>query len=40
MLADLVVFDRDLFALEGKELFEAQVRWTVVGGRVVHEGGG
>jgi hypothetical protein len=35
-LADVVVFDRDLFALEPGELGRAEVVATVVGGRVVH----
>lgn len=37
MLADLVVFDRDLRALDPKELSTARVDMTVVDGRVVYE---
>jgi predicted amidohydrolase YtcJ len=36
MLADLVVLDRDPFAVEPKELLEVQVVATMVGGRWVH----
>lgn len=34
-LADLVVMDRDLFAVPPREILEARVDYTVVGGRVV-----
>ncbi len=37
MLADIVVLDRDLFALEPAKLREAEVDFTIVGGRVVYE---
>ena len=36
-LADLAVLDRNLFALSGQALLEAQVAMTVTGGRVVFE---
>ncbi len=36
-LADLVVLDRDLFAIDPVEIRDAEVVATVVGGRVVHE---
>lgn len=35
-LADLVVLDRDLFAVPVQSLDQARVRYTVVGGRVVY----
>ena len=35
-LADLVVFDRDLFALPGAELLKARVDATIFDGKVVH----
>ncbi|MDK9712181.1 amidohydrolase [Acidaminobacter sp.] len=38
-LADLVVLDRNLFELTGRELLEAKVAMTLVGGRVVYEAG-
>jgi predicted amidohydrolase YtcJ len=37
MLADLVLLDRDLFALEGEELAEARPVLTVCDGRVVYD---
>ncbi len=37
MLADLVLFDRDLFRVMPADLGQARVRATIVGGRVVHE---
>jgi hypothetical protein len=37
-LADLVVLDRDLFALPAESLATARVRFTVVGGKVVYRG--
>jgi predicted amidohydrolase YtcJ len=37
MLADLVVFERDLFRIPARELLETRVDLTVVGGRVVFE---
>jgi hypothetical protein len=36
-LADLVLFDRDLFAVPPATLDQARVRATIVGGRVVYE---
>lgn len=36
-LADLVVLDRNLFELKGREFLEAKVSMTMVGGRVVYE---
>jgi predicted amidohydrolase YtcJ len=36
-LADLVVIDRDLFAIPPQQLKEAKVVLTVVGGRVVFD---
>ena len=36
-LADLVVIDRDLFAIPGAQLKDAQVLLTMVGGKVVYE---
>jgi predicted amidohydrolase YtcJ len=36
MLADLVVIDRDLFAIPPAQIKDAKVLLTVVGGRVVH----
>lgn len=35
-LADLVVLDRNLFELKGREILEAKVVMTMVGGRVVY----
>jgi predicted amidohydrolase YtcJ len=35
--ADLVVLDRDLFALPAAQLREVQVALTMVGGRIVFE---
>ena len=37
-LADIVVLDRDLFAMDPVDLPDARVLATVVGGRVVHGG--
>jgi predicted amidohydrolase YtcJ len=37
MLADLVVLDRDLSAIPPEQIRDAQVRATVVGGKVVYE---
>jgi predicted amidohydrolase YtcJ len=37
MLADLVLLDRDLLRIDPATIREAQVRLTVVGGRVMHE---
>ena len=37
MLADLVILSRDIFHLEPKDLHEARVTTTIVGGRVVYE---
>jgi predicted amidohydrolase YtcJ len=37
MLADIVVFERDLFRIPAREILEAEVDLTVVGGRIVHE---
>jgi hypothetical protein len=37
MLADLVLLDRDLFAIAPELIREARVTATVVGGRVVYE---
>ena len=34
--ADVVVLDRDLFALPPESLATARVRYTIVGGRVVY----
>lgn len=39
-LADLVVLDRDLFAVRPEEIKEVQVVMTLLGGRVVHEAEG
>ena len=36
-LADLVVFERDLFRIQPREMLETPVDLTVVGGRVVYE---
>lgn len=36
-LADLVVLDRNLFELTGRDLLETKVAMTLVGGRVVYE---
>ena len=36
-LADLVVLDRNLFELKGRDILEAKVAMTMVGGRVVYE---
>jgi predicted amidohydrolase YtcJ len=36
MLADLVVIDRDLFAIPPAQIKDAKVLLTLVGGRVVH----
>lgn len=35
-LADVVIIDRDLFAIPTTELKDAKVLMTIVGGRVVH----
>jgi predicted amidohydrolase YtcJ len=40
MLADLVVFGADLFAIAPREVLEAPIDLTMVGGRVVYERGG
>ncbi len=37
MLADIVVLDRDLFAVQPETIADAKVRFTIVGGRIVHE---
>ena len=37
LLADLVVLDRDLFAIAPETIRDARVRATIVGGRVVYE---
>jgi hypothetical protein len=37
-LADVIVMDRDLFAIEAAELLESKVTLTVMNGNVVHEG--
>ena len=37
MLADIVVFSDDLFALEPVRLLEVEVLLTMVDGRIVHE---
>ena len=39
-LADITVLDTDLFETEPKEWLEAGVVYTIVGGKVVYEGGG
>jgi len=39
-LADLVVFERDLFRLAPREILTTAIDLTVVGGRVVYDGGG
>jgi hypothetical protein len=36
-LADLIVLDRDIFAVEPMEIAQAQVMVTVFDGRVVYE---
>ncbi len=36
-LADVIVFDRDLFAVPSSELLEAQVELTVMDGKVIYE---
>ncbi|MBA0088265.1 MAG: amidohydrolase [Acidobacteria bacterium Pan2503] len=38
-LADLVVLDRDLFAIAQEKIKDAAVRYTIVGGRVVYQAG-
>jgi predicted amidohydrolase YtcJ len=35
-MADLIVLDRDIFAVEPTEIAQAQVVMTVLGGQVVH----
>jgi len=37
-LADLTIVEGDLFAMPAADLYKAKVRYTVVGGEVVHEG--
>lgn len=37
-LADLTIVEGDLYALPASELYKAKVRYTVVGGEVVHTG--
>ncbi|MEO7822845.1 MAG: amidohydrolase family protein, partial [Gemmatimonadaceae bacterium] len=39
MVADVVVIDRDLTRIAPEAVRDAQVRYTIVGGRVVHERG-
>ncbi|MEP7324897.1 MAG: amidohydrolase [Gemmatimonadota bacterium] len=39
-LADLVLLDRDLFAIPAQEIDRTKVRMTILGGRVVYEQGG
>ena len=39
-LADLIVLDRDLFAIDPDDISETQVDLTMVGGRVVHRRAG
>ena len=34
-LADLVVIDRDLFTIDTADILEANVDYTIVGGRIV-----
>lgn len=36
-LADVIVMDRDLFAIDPEELLEAKVKLTVMNGKVVHQ---
>jgi len=36
-LADIVIFDRDLLTIPAEEIMQAQVDYTVVGGKVVYE---
>jgi len=36
-LADLVILSRDIFKIDPKEIENAKVNFTVVGGRVVYE---
>ena len=36
-LADLIVLDRDIFAVEPMEIAQAQVVMTMIDGRVVYE---
>jgi predicted amidohydrolase YtcJ len=38
-LADIVVLDTDLFSVAPDKIKEANVRWTFVGGKLVHEAG-
>ncbi len=40
MLADITVFERDLFAVEPREIMETPIAATIVGGRVVYRGAG
>ncbi|MBW1713478.1 MAG: amidohydrolase family protein, partial [Deltaproteobacteria bacterium] len=36
-LADLIVLDRDIYALEPMDIAQAKVEMTMVGGRIVHQ---
>jgi hypothetical protein len=36
-LADLVVLDRNIFELSGRDLLETKVAMTIIGGRMVYE---
>lgn len=38
-LADFTIVEGDLFAMQPADLYKAKVRYTVVGGEVVHRGG-
>ena len=38
MLADLVLLDRDITAIEPETIPETRVLATIVGGRIVHDG--
>jgi hypothetical protein len=38
-LADVAIFDTDLFSIAPEKIKDAAVRWTIVGGKVVYEAG-
>jgi predicted amidohydrolase YtcJ len=38
-LADVVILDTDLFSIAPEQIREANVLWTIVGGKIVYEAG-
>jgi predicted amidohydrolase YtcJ len=37
MLADLVIFDRNLMTIPADEIMKARVDYTIVGGKIVYQ---